>query len=135
MQAYLAIKYHPDFRNRSLIEEISAALAANGIATLCTVRDLECWGEVKFTPSALMVESFKLIHASDLVIIEFTEKGTGLGIEAGYAYAKGIRIVTIAPKGAEISTTLQGISDQIFFYNQPEELAEFFTALKAVNRI
>lgn len=130
MQAYLAIKYHADCRNRPLIEAISAALAANDIATVCIVRELEHWGEVTFSPQELMCESFRQIEASDLIIIEFTEKGTGLGIEAGYAYAKGIPIVTIAQGGADISTTLQGISAQIFVYEQVEELVGFFATLK-----
>ncbi len=51
-----------------------------------------------------------------------TEKGVGLGIEAGYAYAKGIPIITIAERGSDISETLKGISKEIFFYDNIEDL-------------
>lgn len=45
-----------------------------------------------------------------------------MGIEAGYAYAKGIPIITIAKSGSDISETLEGISDEIIFYNSIEDL-------------
>lgn len=130
MKAYIAIKYHEDCRNRRLIEEISAALEKNGIGTSCIIRDFERWGAVKFSPQTLMREAFTWIDSSDLIIIELTEKGTGLGIEAGYAYAKKIPIITIAKKGSDISKTLQGISDKIFVYERVDELVGFFATLK-----
>ncbi|MFN8492642.1 MAG: hypothetical protein U0350_33885 [Caldilineaceae bacterium] len=133
MKAYIAIKYHEDCRNKKLIEGISAALEANEIETTCIIRDVEQWGKVKLTPKELMEASFQRIDTSDLIIIELTEKGTGLGIEAGYAYAKQIRIITIAQSGSDISTTLQGISDKIFVYERVEELVNFFATLIGVN--
>ncbi len=125
MRAYLAIKYHPDNANRPAIEAISDALEICGFETFCVVRDLERWGEVHFAPDELMQESFAAIDASDLVVVELTEKGVGIGIEAGYAWARGIPIVTIAQKGADISTTLRGISRAIFWYTEAAELADF----------
>jgi nucleoside 2-deoxyribosyltransferase len=44
------------------------------------------------------------------------------GIEAGYAYAKGVPIITIAKNGSDISETLIGISKKIYFYNNIEDL-------------
>ena len=58
------------------------------------------------------------------------EKGVGLGIEIGYAYAKGIPIIVIAKRGSEISSTLQGIARETFFYDRPEELTEKLKKLK-----
>lgn len=55
-------------------------------------------------------------------IIDFTEKGVGLGIEAGYAYAKEIPVITIAKNGSDISETLKGISKEVFFYNNIDDL-------------
>ncbi|MEM7347634.1 MAG: nucleoside 2-deoxyribosyltransferase, partial [Chloroflexota bacterium] len=125
MKAYLAIKYHPDHQNRSLIEGISHALAKSGIETVCVTRDIEQWGVYHFSPEELMQRSFAEIDASDLVLIELSEKGVGLGIEAGYAYAKRIPIITIAQQGADISTTLQGISQKVYFYDTTKQLADF----------
>jgi nucleoside 2-deoxyribosyltransferase len=130
MKAYLAIKYHPDNQNREHIQSISAALEKPGFETVCVARDVERWGQVHFTPAELMQRSFTEIETSDVVVIELTEKGVGVGIEAGYAYAKGIPIVTIARKGADISATLQGISHKLFLYDDFDELAQFFHQIK-----
>lgn len=123
MHIYLAIKYHPDALNRPLIEAISAALAAAGHQVTCVARDLEEWGAVSFAPDELMRRSFQAIDRADLVLVELSEKGVGLGIEAGYAHAQGIPIVVVAQRGADISTTLQGIAAQTFFYTDPAEVA------------
>lgn len=127
MKAYLAIKYHQDNKNRPEIEAILAVLEHQGFDTVCVVRDLEKWGQLHFSPQELMQKTFAEIATSDIVIIELTEKGVGLGIEAGYAWASQKPIITIARKGADISTTLQGISQQVLWYEDPAALAEFFT--------
>ncbi len=126
MKVYLAIKYHPDNKNRSLIEQISQALAQNGVETVCVVRDLEKWGQVHFSPEELMQGSFDALATCDVIVIELTEKGVGLGIEAGYAWAKGIPIITIARTGSDISTTLQGISEKLLWYDEVDEIDELF---------
>ena len=66
--------------------------------------------------------TFEKIDSCDLVIIDLTEKGVGLGIEAGYAYAKETPIITIAKSGSDISETLVGISKKIFFYKNIEDI-------------
>lgn len=129
-KAYLAIKYHSDNRNRPAIEQISRALEENGFDTLCVTRDLERWGEVHFSPRVLMQKSFEEIDASDIVVVELSEKGVGVGIEAGYAWAKGIPIATLAKRGADVSTTLQGISRRVLRYDSFDELSRIFAAMQ-----
>ncbi|MBE7472337.1 MAG: nucleoside 2-deoxyribosyltransferase [Anaerolineae bacterium] len=129
MRAYLAIKYHPDNQNRELIQNIAAGLEQAGFETVCIARDVEQWGQIHFTPAELMQRSFAEIEASDVVVVELTEKGVGVGIEAGYAYAKGLPIITIARKGADISATLQGISQKLFLYDDTDELLRFLQTL------
>jgi nucleoside 2-deoxyribosyltransferase len=124
MKVFLSIKFHHDNRNRARIEGISSALAESGLKTFCIVRDLEKWGQTGFAPDHLMQETFKAIDSCDFVIVDLTEKGVGLGIEAGYAHAKGIPIITIAQNGSDISTTLQGISQQVILYNHFNELSQ-----------
>ena len=128
MQAYISIKYHPDNKNRERIEKISAALAQCGFETVCVVRDVEKWGQVTFDPRELMQKTFDEIDASHVVVLDLTEKGVGVGIEAGYAHARGLPIVTIASKGSDISTTLRGISHRVFLYGAYDELVSFFTS-------
>jgi len=129
MQAYLAIKYHADHNNRDRIESLSAVLEAHGIATICIARDLEQWGTIHFSPDELMEKSFEAIDACDLLIVDLTEKGVGIGIEAGYAYAKCIPIITIAQAGSDISETLRGISSQIDSYQQYDDLHSVFAKM------
>jgi nucleoside 2-deoxyribosyltransferase len=83
MKLYLAIKYYPNQQNRDQIETISSILEQQGFETVCIVQDIERWGQVHFTPAELMLKSFAEIEASDVVVIELTEKGVGVGIEAG----------------------------------------------------
>lgn len=135
MKAYLAIKYHPDNSNRPLIEDISAALERCGFETACIVRDVEKWGQVHLNPQELMARTFAEMETSDIVVIDLSEKGVGVGIEAGYAYARHIPIITIARQGSDISSTLLGISQEVFWYRQPDELAGFFGRLELARRV
>jgi len=84
-------------------------------------------GTVEYEPKELMGKALGEIDSCDIVVIEFTEKGIGLGIEAGYAFAKSVPIITIAQEGSEISNTLMGISKRIFIYKDPCELVDFFS--------
>ena len=101
-------------------------LSQNDFETVCIARDIEKWGQVELSPHELMRRTFAEIDSSNLLVVDLTEKGVGLGIEAGYAYAKQIPIVVIARKGSDISTTLQGIAQKLFLYDEFEDLADFF---------
>ncbi len=122
MKAYIGIKFHSDCRNRSVIERLSAVLESRGYTTFCTIRDKEKWGTEKFTPQELMEATCTEISSSSLVVLDLSEKGVGLGIEAGYAHAKGIPVITVAKHGSDIPNTLLGISEQVVMYDQPEDL-------------
>lgn len=122
MKAYIGIKYYEDFRNRNIIEKISLVLENRGYETSCIVRDTEQWGLVRLEPHELMKATFDEIDSCDIVIIDLSEKGVGLGIEAGYAFAKGIPIITIAEEASDISTTMQGISRQVITYRDIDEI-------------
>jgi 2'-deoxynucleoside 5'-phosphate N-hydrolase len=128
-RVYLAIKYHADQSNKPQIETISSIFEAQGFEVFNVARDLEQWGEVVFEPSDLMRQSFNLIRSSDLLLIEFSEKGVGLGIEAGFAQAIGKRIVVLAKTGSEISNTLAGISSELHFYDSETDLGRIASEL------
>lgn len=122
MKIFLSVKYHADQNNRQRIEAILGALEKRDLKIVCIARDVECWGQVHFDANELMRITFAKIDASDLVLVDLTEKGVGVGIEAGYAFGKRIPIVTIAERGADISTTLRGISRNVLYYNDPSQL-------------
>ena len=118
MKAYLAIKFKTDFSNKEEVEDITSALDKDGIKTVNMVQ----YGNDAFTPQELMQKTFEEIDASDILVIEFSEKGVGLGIEAGYACAKQKPIFVIAKKSSDISSTLEGIAKEVIFYDKPEDL-------------
>jgi nucleoside 2-deoxyribosyltransferase len=109
-------------RNKELIDAIDEVFKKLGMETSVIVRDFEIFGEKKYDSHVLMAETFEEINASDIVVIEFSEKGVGLGIEAGYAAAKGKPVWVIAKTGSEISNTIAGIAEKIVFYDKPEDL-------------
>jgi nucleoside 2-deoxyribosyltransferase len=59
-------------------------------------------------------------------VVELSEKGVGVGIEAGYARAKGKPIITVARRESDVSDTLRGISREVFIYQDKGELEKFF---------
>jgi nucleoside 2-deoxyribosyltransferase len=130
MKVYLGIKFHPDNRNRDRIDLLSQVLDSCGFETVCMRRDIEQWGDVHFSAHELMTKTFEAIRSCHLTVIELTEKGVGLSIEAGYAYAQHIPVITIARAGSDISSTLQGISRDIYLYRSAADLRRFFSRLK-----
>lgn len=125
MKVYIGIKYYEDYRNKLTIENISAVLERNGYETICLARDVENIDQTLSSPQMLMKFTFEKINLCDLIVIDLTEKGVGLGIEAGYAFAKGIPIITIAKVGSDVSETLEGISRKVIFYDNVEDLNNF----------
>jgi len=121
-RAYLGFKFYEDMRNRRLIEQFDIVFKKLGFRTSIIVRDFEAFGERKYDSHVLMMESFKEIDASDVVVIEFSEKGVGLSIEAGYAAGTKKPVWVIAKTGSEISNTLAGIAEKIIFYDKPDNL-------------
>ncbi|MEK7554296.1 MAG: nucleoside 2-deoxyribosyltransferase [Patescibacteria group bacterium] len=124
MKAYVAFKFKEDYSDKESIEKISDTLHTAGLETVVMVRDYEKWGAVKMTPQEFMPLALRAIDDCDVFIADFSEKGVGLGIEAGYAYARKKPIIVIAKEGVEISDTLKGISKQVIFYTKPEDLAK-----------
>ena len=129
MKAYISIKYRADNGNKDCIQKISSALEQNGFETVCVARDIEKWGGVQLSPHELMQRTFTEIDSSNLLVVDLTEKGVELGIEADYAYAKQIPVVVIAKKGSDVSTTLLGIAQQLFLYDEFENLNQLFQGI------
>lgn len=130
MKAFLSIKYHADHANRARIELIADALRACAIESVCIARDVEQWGRVQFDARELMARTFAALDACDLVVVDLTEKGVGVGIEAGYAHAQNIPVIVIAQTGADISETLRGIARAVFWYAGLDDLTRFVREMK-----
>lgn len=128
MKAYLGIKYHADHRNKDQIDLLSSLIEGFGYSVTCITRDIEEWGKVTYSPNELMEKTFHIINESHFVIIDLSEKGVGVGIEAGYAYSRGIPVIAIAHE-TEISTTLLGISKFNYVYTGREDLENFLKSI------
>jgi hypothetical protein len=132
MRLFLSVKYHPDHRNRPHVEAVLAALEAAGHACTCIVRDLEAWGQASYSPAELMRRTFTVIDGCEALAVELSEKGVGVGLEAGYAHARGLPVYTLLPAGADLSTTLEGLSAQVVRYRSEAELT---AAARAWSRV
>lgn len=77
-----------------------------------------------------MRSALKKIDESDLLIVELSNKVIGIGVEAGYAKAKGKKIIYIHKIGSEISTTVEGISDIKIMYKNISNLLNLLTNKK-----
>ncbi len=121
-RAYIGIKFYEDSRNRDEILALSDWLNRVGYSAICIARDIEQWGTIRLTPQELMQISFAEIDKSDLVVMEMSVKGVGLGIEAGYAYAKGKPVIVLIREGRELSETMAGIATKIITYQHESHL-------------
>ena len=135
LHSFFALKFHDGEEDKAKIETIEKALNEAGITITVMARDVEKWGEAVIPEGkTLMTDyAFPAMRQCDCNIIEFSEKGVGLGINAGYCYAIGKPIFVIAKTGSDISTTISNLATQVLFYDEPEDLIEPFK--KIVNEL
>ena len=76
----------------------------------------------KVNNKQMMKQALEKINESNILITEASFKQIGIGIEAGYAKAKGKKIIYIKKKGSELSTTLDGIADFLIEYTNFKNL-------------
>jgi len=130
MKFYFGIKFHEDLSNKDLIERICNIAEQQKHKIICDHHDLEKWGRISFSSKELMLRTFVIIENSDAVIIEFSESGVGLGIEAGFAVAKNIPVYVLIPKGRELSTTMHGVCEKYFEYETDEDIRQMFKIIE-----
>ncbi|MDM1449747.1 hypothetical protein [Myroides odoratimimus] len=70
----------------------------------------------------MMRQAMKDIDESCCLFAETTDKGIGLGIEAGYAKAQGKPVVYLRQADASHSTTMSGMADYHILYHNIEDL-------------
>ena len=131
LHSFFALKFHEGDEDRAKVEAIESALNKAGVEITLMARDVEKWGEAYIPEGkALMRDyAFPAIMQCDCNIIEFSEKGVGLGMNGGFCYAIGKPIYVIAKTNSDISTTMANIATEIIFYDKPEDLVEPFTRI------
>jgi len=70
----------------------------------------------------MMQQAMADIDNCDILLAETSDKGIGIGIEAGYAKAKQKTVIYLRQKDKEHSTTVSGISDFQIFYIDTTDL-------------
>ena len=125
-KAYLAISYS----NRKLFYK-----EVQSLIELCEMNDIELLSFVdKYNfkeneEKEMMETAFLEIDKSDFLIAELTTKSIGVGIEIGYACAKGKPIIYIRKKDSEYSTTASGSSTYNIEYENEIDLMELMKTL------
>jgi nucleoside 2-deoxyribosyltransferase len=130
MKVFISIKYHSDSANHERIDALINLARHHGMQPVCIPANIILNGFPLTDAHELMRRTFMELRDSNLMIVDLTEKGVGVGIEAGYARARGIPIATIAAADSEISETLAGISDRVFYYENWEALDGFMCQLE-----
>jgi len=131
LHSFFALKFHDGDEDKAKVEAIESALNKAGIEITLMARDVEKWGDAYIPDGKTLMRdyAFPAMLECDCNIIEFSEKGVGLGINAGYCYAMGKPIYIIAKNGSDISTTISNLAKEIIFYDKPEDLIEPFTRI------
>lgn len=130
-KAFMSLKFHDGEEDKKKIDDLTNALLLAGIENVVMARDVEKYGKAVLPEGTKLMPdyAFPTMKKCDMLIVEFSEKGVGLGISAGYAYAIGLPIYVIAKTGSDISLTMKNLAKEIIFYDNINELTEKFKEL------
>ena len=124
--AYISLS----IRKRKLLDPvvtvITTALTRFGITPLVFVDNHH------FTAAQeqeMMQQAMKDIDGCSLLIAETSDKGIGIGVEVGYARAKGKPVIYLRHQSAKHSSTVSGISNYQIIYANDKELKDQITAI------
>lgn len=128
INVFMSLKFHDGEEDKIKIDKLTEALLKAGIKNTVMARDVEKYGEATLPKGKkLMIDyAFPAMKASDMIIIEFSEKGVGLGIGAGYCYANNVPIYVIAKTGSDISLTMENLATKVIFYNDYNDITKAF---------
>lgn len=121
MKAYISVSFS---HRKILAAEITAikdSLQALGIEGVVFV------DQYQFTENQsqeMMQRAIRDIDQSDILIAETSDKAIGIGVEVGYAKAKGKPIIYLRNVLAAHSTTVAGISDYQIIYSDSRDLIQ-----------
>jgi 2'-deoxynucleoside 5'-phosphate N-hydrolase len=126
MQAYIAVSYSKRKFLQAEIEIIKQTLDQ------CNVDPFVFVDTFNFKPveeKQMMQQAFAAIDSCGLLIAETSDKAIGVGIEVGYAKAKGKLIIYLRNNTAEHSTTVSGTSNYQIIYAGAIDLQQQLSAL------
>lgn len=119
MRAYISISFSRRAYMDKELTTIMDTLKAFAITPFVFV------DHYQFDPSQerqMMEQAMADMDNCDLLIAETSDKGIGIGIEVGYAKAKGKPVIYLRQQTAAHSTTVSGISDFKIIYQDTDDL-------------
>ena len=119
MKAYISISYS---KRQELDNELSAIIE---LLKRYNIDSFVFVDMFKFSPDEekeMMKQSMNCIDECDLLIAETSDKAIGIGVEVGYAKAKGKPVIYLRNNNAAHSTTVSGIGDFKIIYNHLYDL-------------
>lgn len=131
LKAFLGLKFYDGDVSKKLVDDITNALAKLNIHTFVAVRDIEKYGEVKGLDMAHFMPkyTFPEMESSDIMVIEYSEAGAGLGMCADHAYCHDVPLYLIAKRGSKISTTVNSVAEKVIFYDEVSDITQAFQEL------
>lgn len=78
---------------------------------------------------SMMKTAFQYIDESVCLISELSHQAIGVGIEIGYAKAKGKPIIYLLNKREKLSTTALGTADYYIQYNDHQQIKELLSPI------
>jgi 2'-deoxynucleoside 5'-phosphate N-hydrolase len=119
ISAYISISRSQRKMLEEALHAIVTTLARSGIVSFVFV-DSHSFEDSQ--SAEMMDQAMKDIDQCDLLVAETSHKAIGIGVEAGYARAKGKPVIYLRQQDAEHSTTVAGISDFQVIYTNPADL-------------
>ena len=119
MKAYIAVS----FSKRKLVDkEINSIVEVLNEWKISAFVFVDHYQFDKSQERQMMQQAMADLDNCDLLLAETSDKGIGIGIEVGYAKAKGKTIIYLRQKDTAHSTTVSGISDFQIVYNDATDL-------------
>lgn len=123
-RAYLAISIDHRTQLEPVIQTLRFTLHQAGIDLFIFV------DQYRFSlqeEKAMMQAACREIDDSDILIAELSVKAIGVGLEAGYAVAKGKPVWYLRNAAAPHSSTVSGIATEQLLYLDEQDLADQLT--------
>ena len=80
----------------------------------------------KLNDKEIMAAALAEIDSSDILLAEAETMSFGVGLEAGYAKAKGKQVIYLFKENSQKQQTLAGIADHIVQYQTVDDVIKWF---------
>jgi len=126
MTAYIAISFS---RRKWMDKEIAAMMDTLNEFKIASFVFVDTYKFDLTQEHQMMQQAMAHLDQCDILLAETSEKGIGIGIEVGYAKAKGKPVIYLRQKDAEHSSTVSGISDFQVIYLDTNDLKKKLGAI------